>query len=187
MIVQGFCSCLGPQKNSFLVLGFSFAILHVRDILEAGKGTCNTYMNNKRNICWIIYLTHCQNTARTEKKCLKKSFSYFQKVLQNSLDTITRIIVLEDTVFCLLPIHSTHAAKAVLLTCNFPEPSFYPSVSVIGITYSSFLKTLINLIGRGFDDALWWQRWKSGWFVYFVNFKQIRQRLFLHIYSTILK
>lgn len=51
-------------------------------------------------------------------------------------------MVLEDIVVCLLPIHSTHAAKAELLTCNLREPPFYPSVSVIGITYSNFLKSL---------------------------------------------
>lgn len=44
MTVQGFCSRLDTQQNSFLVLGgvFFFVILHFRDVLEAGKGTCNT-------------------------------------------------------------------------------------------------------------------------------------------------
>lgn len=77
-------------------------------------------------------------------KNVLKAISYFQKVLQNSPDTVTRVIVLEDIVVSLLPIHSTHAAKAVLQTCNFPESSFYPNVSVIRVTYSNFLKTLIT-------------------------------------------
>lgn len=117
------------------------------------------------------------------KKFLK-AISYFQEVLQNS-DTVTRVIVLEDIVVCLLPIHSTHAAKAMLQTCNFPGSSFYPNVSVIHITYSNFLKTLItwqaeaSIMHSGDNGG------KNAWFVYFVNLKQIRQRLFFWIYIVL--